>query len=124
MASRHEGVQRRLVRLYRGEARRPMVRVQVDRVLADLDRLRVLTARGDSAIARGAALATAKAALVLSVTPAANQGDRSLRREVLREEVVPALHGVGLDHVGPLIEAALALDVDPAVVARAPKGRQ
>ena len=105
-------------RAYRRAATRPPVRTQVDGLLAELDRLQVLTARGDLATARGAALTAAHAALALVVTPAVDEDDRRLRRDTLLVKAVPDLERAGLDHVGGLVAAALVHDGDPAALAR------
>ena len=98
-------------------ARRPGIRTQVDRLLADIGRLDQLRREGDPTMSVGATIAVAQAALEIAVTVAANEDECSLKRDALRGLVLPALKAVGFEHVGALIEAALACDIDaPAVV--------
>lgn len=70
-----------------------------------------------SSLARGAALATAHAALILAVTPAVDEDMTMIRREAL-DDALPVLAEAGLDHIVPLIEAALRVDVTADRLAR------
>ncbi|MGI3903086.1 MAG: hypothetical protein ACRYF1_21620 [Janthinobacterium lividum] len=74
-------------------------------------------ARVDSPHARGAALATAHAALVLAVTAVADEDMQMIRREVL-DDALPVFTRSGLGHIVPLIEAALTVDVTADRLAR------
>lgn len=102
---------------YRRAAARPPAQAQIERMMADLTNLSVLSSRQDLVGARGAALALAHTALTLAVTPLSDAGERHRRADILRGTVVPALRPAGLGHVGVLFEAALAHDGDPAGVA-------
>ena len=116
MPSRDDDVGRSMLSEYRRASSRPSVRAQSRRLLADLDDLETLTGRGDLTAARGAALAAARAALALSVTPVVGDRGRRLRQKLLRERVLPALRRAGLGHAEALVEAALGLDVDPCTI--------
>lgn len=89
--------------------RRSSIDAQINRLATDLRLMQVL-ARADHPHARGAALATAHAALVLAVTPAADEDMQMIRHEALHD-ALPVFAEAGLGHVTPLIEAALAHDI-------------
>ena len=95
---------------------RSSVDVQIDRLAVDLRVVRAL-ARSGHPLARGAALATAHAALILAITAVVDEDMLMIRREAL-DDALPVLAEVGLDHVAPLIQAALRVDVTADRLAR------
>lgn len=100
---------------YRRDAVQALVRVQIERLGADLDAyLRLVEV--DDLRARGAALAAAHAALVLASRTVAAEADRHLRRTAL-DTALPVLVQAGLGHLVELVAAALVHDGDPAVQA-------
>ena len=109
-------VSREKAAAYRRDALQVSVKVQVERLAADL-RAHLHLTEVDDPRARGAALAAAYAALVLASRTVAMKADRHLRRTAL-DTALPVLVRAGLDHLVELVEAALAHDGDPALQAR------
>ena len=101
---------------YRRDAVQASVRVQVERLKADLRAHLRLSDIGDPR-ARGAALAAAHATLVLASSAVVAETDRHLRRAAL-DAALPFLVQAGQGHLVGLVKAALAHDGDPALQAR------
>lgn len=89
--------------------RRSGLDVQINNLAVDLRLLQAL-ARNRDPLARGAALATAHAALILAVSAVPDEDMQMIRRETL-DDALPSFVEAGLGHVVPLIEAALSVDV-------------
>ncbi len=87
---------------------RPPLADQINDLAKDLLVMQAL-AQASSPYARGAALATAHAALVLAVTAAPDEDMQVIRHEVLHD-ALPVFARAGLGHVVPLIQAAFAID--------------
>jgi hypothetical protein len=87
---------------------RPSIPDQVDDLVNDLLAMHDLAQAG-SLLARGAALSTAHAALVLAVTLPPDQEDKEIRWHAL-QDAIPTFARFGLAHIGPLIQAALDID--------------
>ncbi|MGI4765263.1 MAG: hypothetical protein ACRYGP_09415 [Janthinobacterium lividum] len=90
--------------------------VQIDRLAVDLRAMQAL-ARARSPLARGAALATAHAALILAASTVIDEDMQMIRHEALHD-AMPILAEADLDHIVPLIEAALTVDVTADRLAR------
>ncbi len=95
------------------------LRLSVDEQINDLAvDLRVMQAlaRARSPLARGTTLATAHAALILAASTVIDEDMQMIRREALHD-AMPVLAEADLDHIVPLIEAALTVDVTAARLA-------
>ena len=96
--------------------RRSGIDVQINRLATDLRVMQAL-AQARSPLARGAALATAHAALILAASTVIDEDMQMIRRESL-DDALPMLVEAELDHIVPLIEAALTVDVTADRLAR------
>ena len=103
------------VRAFRRNRSRPPIASQADHLVSDVACLQALRSARDPR-ERGAAFAVAYGALRLAVTLAATKADRRRREEALAV-ALPALASAGLEHIEPLVRAALACGSDPASVA-------